>query len=192
LGRYTDCSVQHHCLHFDCAATAILKLQVVFPGQVLCKLPSSGQLRLGSGLQTQAETVCTIKAGILHKTKTGKLWLEGRQKRCCLTCALCMLYLLPAVLRYTPPNLFHRYIPAVEESVIGIITQKYGESFDVDIGGPFTATLPVLAFEGATRRNRPNLQVCEQHKLGMPSHKRRTFVCCLIACTKGTVIVCKT
>lgn len=106
--------------------------EVVFPGQVLCKLPSAGQLRLGPGLQTQAETVCTIKSGILHKTKTGKLWVEGRQKR---------------------------YIPAVEESVIGIITQKYGENFDVDIGGPFTATLPVLAFEGATRRNRPNLQV---------------------------------
>ncbi|DBA73196.1 hypothetical protein WJX77_008271 [Trebouxia sp. C0004] len=106
--------------------------EVVFPGQVLCKLPSSGQLRLGPGLQTQAETVCTIKSGILHKTKTGKLWVEGRQKR---------------------------YIPAVEESLIGIITQKHGENFDVDIGGPFTATLPVLAFEGATRRNRPNLQV---------------------------------
>ncbi|DBB18525.1 hypothetical protein WJX82_004744 [Trebouxia sp. C0006] len=106
--------------------------EVVFPGQVLCKLPSSGQLRLGPGLHTQAETVCTIKSGILHQTKTDKLWVEGRQKR---------------------------YIPAVEESVIGIITQKYGESFDVDIGGPFTATLPVLAFEGATRRNRPNVQV---------------------------------
>ncbi len=66
-------------------------------------------------------------------------------------------------------ELFHRYIPAVEESVIGIITQKYGENFDVDIGGPFTATLPVLAFEGATRRNRPNLQVCNRHISGMPT-----------------------
>lgn len=53
----------------------------------------------------------------------------------------------------------NRYIPAIEESVIGIITEKYGENFAVDIGGPFTASLPVLAFEGATRRNRPNLQV---------------------------------
>ena len=44
--------------------------------------------------------------------------------------------------------------------MIGIITEKYGENFAVDIGGPFTATLPVLSFEGATRRNRPNLQVC--------------------------------
>jgi hypothetical protein len=33
------------------------------------------------------------------------------------------------------------------------------ESFAVDIGGPFRALLPVLAFEGATKRNRPHLQV---------------------------------
>jgi exosome complex component RRP40 len=29
----------------------------------------------------------------------------------------------------------------------------------VDVGGPFPATLPALAFENATRRNRPNLVV---------------------------------
>ena len=58
-----------------------LRLQVVFPGQVLCKLPEAGQLRVGPGLQPHAGSVCTIKSGILRKTKTGKLWVEGRQKR---------------------------------------------------------------------------------------------------------------
>lgn len=52
-----------------------------------------------------------------------------------------------------------RYEPAVEEAVIGTIHKKHGENYVVDIGAPFTAALPVLAFEGATRRNRPNLQV---------------------------------
>ena len=47
----------------------------------------------------------------------------------------------------------------MEESVIGAILEKHGENYVVDIGGPFSAALPVLAFEGATRRNRPNLQV---------------------------------
>ena len=56
--------------------------------------------------------------------------------------------------------MFCRYIPAVEESVIGIVTERHSENFVVDICGPFAATLPVLSFEGATRRNRPNLQVC--------------------------------
>ncbi|KAL3134986.1 hypothetical protein ABBQ32_007940 [Trebouxia sp. C0010 RCD-2024] len=106
--------------------------EVVFPGQSVCKLPDSGQLRVGPGLEAHNNALCTTKSGILRKTKVGKLWVEGRQKR---------------------------YIPAVEESVIGVITEKYGENFAVDIGGPFTASLPVLAFEGATRRNRPNLQV---------------------------------
>lgn len=34
------------------------------------------------------------------------------------------------------------------------------ENYAVDIGAPFRALLPVLAFEGATKRNRPHLQVC--------------------------------
>jgi hypothetical protein len=33
-----------------------------------------------------------------------------------------------------------------------------GQMFVVDIGGPTYASLPMLAFEGATRRNTPNLQ----------------------------------
>lgn len=32
------------------------------------------------------------------------------------------------------------------------------ENYGVDVGGPFRALLPVLAFEGATKRNRPSLQ----------------------------------
>ena len=61
--------------------------------------------------------------------------------------------------------MFCRYIPAVEESVIGIVTERHSENFVVDICGPFAATLPVLSFEGATRRNRPNLQVCGGEEL---------------------------
>ena len=42
--------------------------------------------------------------------------------------------------------------------MVGIITERYGESWNVDILAPFTATLPALAFEGVTRRNRPRLE----------------------------------
>lgn len=43
--------------------------------------------------------------------------------------------------------------------MIGIITQKLGEGFRVDIGSAHHASLDGLAFEGATKRNKPNLKV---------------------------------
>lgn len=51
-----------------------------------------------------------------------------------------------------------RYIPVEGDSIIGIITDRFGESWNVDIRGPFTATLGALSFEGVTRRSRPNLR----------------------------------
>jgi exosome complex RNA-binding protein Rrp4 len=43
--------------------------------------------------------------------------------------------------------------------VIGIVTTKSGDVFKVDVGGSEQASLSYLAFEGATKRNRPNVQV---------------------------------
>jgi exosome complex component RRP40 len=37
--------------------------------------------------------------------------------------------------------------------------QKVGEGFRVDIGSAHPASLDGLAFEGATKRNKPNLKV---------------------------------
>jgi exosome complex RNA-binding protein Rrp4 len=52
-----------------------------------------------------------------------------------------------------------QYVPAAQESVIGVITQKLGEGFRVDIGSAYYALLDGLAFEGASKRNKPNLKV---------------------------------
>jgi exosome complex component RRP40 len=43
--------------------------------------------------------------------------------------------------------------------VIGIISSRHTEYYMVDVGGPHKASLSFLAFEGATKRNRPNLEV---------------------------------
>lgn len=43
--------------------------------------------------------------------------------------------------------------------MIGIVRERLGESYRVDIGSSQPATLSALAFEGATKRNRPNLRV---------------------------------
>ena len=58
-----------------------------------------------------------------------------------------------------------QYVPTKEERVIGIVTNRIGESFKVDIGGSIQASLSGLAFEGATKRNRPNLQVTKGNLL---------------------------
>ena len=41
--------------------------------------------------------------------------------------------------------------------MIGTVIERRSDDFVVDIGGPFAAVLNTLAFEGATRRNRPKL-----------------------------------
>ncbi|GLI65446.1 hypothetical protein VaNZ11_008824 [Volvox africanus] len=104
--------------------------KVVGPGDKILNIPSQGTLRLSAGLTTNEGAVVSTKGGVLRATRTGQLYLEVRQKR---------------------------YIPAEGDVVVGVIVDKHSENFTVDIGGPFNAVLPLLSFEGATRRNRPNL-----------------------------------
>ena len=53
-----------------------------------------------------------------------------------------------------------KYIPAKGDSVIGIVNQKVGDIFRVDIGSSEQASLSYLSFEGSTKRNRPDVKVC--------------------------------
>jgi hypothetical protein len=43
--------------------------------------------------------------------------------------------------------------------VIGTVVGKPGDIFSVDVGGSRPGTLPFLRFEGATRRNRPSIEI---------------------------------
>jgi len=52
-----------------------------------------------------------------------------------------------------------QYIPARGDNVIGVVTAKGGDIFRVDIGTSEPASLSYLAFEGATKRNRPDVKV---------------------------------
>lgn len=76
--------------------------------------------------------VSVTKAGILRKGPLGKLWIDNSQKR---------------------------YIPAVDDMVVGVVIEKHAESYRVDIGSTQPAMLPALAFEGANKRNKPNIPV---------------------------------
>lgn len=43
--------------------------------------------------------------------------------------------------------------------MIGIVMAKGGDNFRIDIGSSEPASLSYLAFEGATKRNRPDVKV---------------------------------
>lgn len=43
--------------------------------------------------------------------------------------------------------------------MIGVITMRHAEGYRVDIGSAQQAGLDALAFEGATKRSKPNLKV---------------------------------
>jgi exosome complex component RRP40 len=114
-------------------------MSVVLPGD---HVPAQHvNLKLGPGLlqvsnvvdnKTESNVIAT-RAGILnHSTNRSKWWVESNSRR---------------------------YVPAPQELVIGVVTQKVGEGYRIDIGSAHPASLDGLAFEGATKRNKPNLKV---------------------------------
>lgn len=107
--------------------------QAVVPGDVILDLSSMAYqtIKLGSGLRQDCDTVSVMKAGILRYQKPNKYWVESSHKR---------------------------YVPCAGDSVIGIVVDSKADNFLVDIKGPMLAYLPVLAFEGGTRRNIPKFE----------------------------------
>ncbi|KAI8509113.1 Exosome component 3 [Branchiostoma belcheri] len=109
--------------------------KVVIPGDVLSEFRASektSKVALGPGLRQDGEEVLVTKSGILRHKEPNLYWIDCHQRR---------------------------YIPAKGEDVIGIVTVKSGDVYRVDIGATQPATLSYLAFEGATKRNRPNVKV---------------------------------
>ncbi|KAG8775521.1 exosome non-catalytic core subunit rrp40 [Ceratobasidium sp. 428] len=114
----------------------------VLPGdKLLSSALKGGSIKLGPGLQQTRDNnsnnedviVASVSPGILqHTTKGNKWWIDRRASR---------------------------YSPAAQESVVGYITHRTQDMYRVDIGSAHSATLDALAFEGATKRNKPNLKV---------------------------------
>lgn len=108
---------------------------VVLPGQRCKDLVAAGEkgkIILGPGLKKDFDEIYATKAGIFKHRHPKAYWVDSYQKR---------------------------YVPARGETVIGTIVQKSGDIFRVDVGGACPATLSYLSFEGATKKNRPIVQV---------------------------------
>ncbi|CAA6665389.1 unnamed protein product [Spirodela intermedia] len=108
--------------------------KMVVPGDVILDLSkmTNQTIKLGSGLCQDGDTIRVIKAGRLRFSKPNKYWIENSQKR---------------------------YIPSAGDTILGIVADCRPDNFLVDIKGPTLAYLPVLAFEGGTRRNIPKFEV---------------------------------
>eukprot|EP00794_Sanderia_malayensis_P008250 gene8250-9132_t len=110
--------------------------RVVMPGDVLGEIdPTSKEkekIKLGPGLRQENGQVFACKAGILRSKKPKIFWIDSNQKR---------------------------YVAVKGDSVIGIIAKTGADNYRVDIGTSIPAALGNLSFDGATKRNRPNLQI---------------------------------
>ncbi|CAL5398145.1 unnamed protein product [Camellia sinensis] len=108
--------------------------QSVVPGDVVLDLSSMANqtIKLGGGLHQNCDAISVTKAGKLRFVKPNKYWVESSQKR---------------------------YVPCVGDNVLGIVVDSKADNFLVDIKGPALAFLPVLSFEGGTRRNIPKFEI---------------------------------
>ncbi|KAJ3039922.1 exosome non-catalytic core subunit rrp40 [Rhizophlyctis rosea] len=106
--------------------------QLVLPGDRILYDPSSQKIKIGPGLQQEDTLLIGTKLGVLHKAAGNRWWIDSNQRR---------------------------YIPATNENILGIVTHRISEGYRVDIGAAQPATLDQFAFEGATKRNKPNLEV---------------------------------
>lgn len=57
------------------------------------------------------------------------------------------------------PQAFHSAQFCVGDRVLGVVKKKAGEIYYLDIGCPSLASLNVLAFEGASKKNRPDIRL---------------------------------
>ncbi|XP_015594228.1 exosome complex component RRP40 isoform X2 [Cephus cinctus] len=105
------------------------------PGDIIKDISTHNtkdKIILGPGLRRDGEVIVASKAGVLRKGQSATYYIDSYQKR---------------------------YIPNRGENVVGIVTQKVGDIFKVDIAASEQAGLSYMAFEGASKRNRPDVQV---------------------------------
>nr|CAI5848883.1 unnamed protein product [Callosobruchus analis] len=108
----------------------------VLPGELIENIKSiKGLTIVGPGLRQNEEkpnVLCVTQPGTLRFKPPNMYWIEGKRKR---------------------------YIPKKGDLVVGIVVKKSGDTLKVDIGAAEFASLSMLAFEGATKKQKPDVQV---------------------------------
>ncbi|KAH8263741.1 hypothetical protein KR044_013194 [Drosophila immigrans] len=108
-------------------------MSIVMPGDRVTAVEDVAKgkrIILGPGLRRVNDTVVASKAGPLRHREPNTFWVDNYQRR---------------------------YVPARGDLIIGIIKAKSGDVYRVDIGAADSASISYLAFEAATKKNRPDL-----------------------------------
>ena len=108
---------------------------VLLPGDDATRLLSGAAppLRLGAGLALESASppcVSATRAGVLSSRAPSRFWLASGMRR---------------------------YTAAVGDSVVGVVVDRGPEAYRVSLRGAAAAALPRLAFDGASKRNKPSL-----------------------------------
>jgi exosome complex component RRP40 len=106
----------------------------VVPGDVMhvSDVSDKRKVILGPGLRRHLDQVLISTSGVLRTKAPNVYWVDSYRKR---------------------------YVPVKGETVVGVVVNKLGDIFKVDIGSSEQASLSYLAFEGATKKNRPDVQI---------------------------------
>lgn len=109
--------------------------QLVLPGDYVDNkiILKDNRVRLGQGLEVSEETaVYATTAGILSHSAPSLYWVENNSKW---------------------------YSPVTGDQVVGAIEDKTGDFYRVNIGSGMPCILSRVCFEGATKRNKPELKI---------------------------------
>jgi len=110
--------------------------RVVSPGDYLGEVPALGTIMIGSGIMRDGESLLACHKGCVR-------WQAEQE----------------SLFIWVDCEAHHHYKPVVGDQVIGVVIGKQPEEYRVHLGTSTYATLPALAFDGATKRNRPRLRM---------------------------------
>eukprot|EP01080_Neovahlkampfia_damariscottae_P010171 gene10171-2591_t len=106
----------------------------VLPGDILGKsvpLEQATTIRIGNGISQTENNLFSTISGTFRSVDSNFFFIENSQKR---------------------------YIPKVDDFVIGVIVESSVDFYKIDLGSSSSAILSGLGFDGASKRNKPNLK----------------------------------
>ncbi|GAK67754.1 exosome complex exonuclease rrp40 [Moesziomyces antarcticus] len=135
--------------------------------------PSLTAIRTGAlghigASQASSSSSSSVASSKPKHAESAAVWVESNTQRVRPTRRLISsLFVEPPTLTDTDILLLcsalsthaRQYVPAPGDSVVAQITNRGADSYTVSLFGAHAATLPALAFEGATKRHKPNLNI---------------------------------